>query len=100
MGHVIGVNGISSDPKKVEAIVSFEVPENVNAVRRCLGMVNQLGIFTPDLAELSKPLRGNLLHIESSWIWAEPEAKAFEAITNELSSTPKLRYRQMPLHSD
>ncbi|KAL5004391.1 hypothetical protein ScPMuIL_017847 [Solemya velum] len=54
-----------------------------------MGMVNQLGRFTPNLAEHSKPIR-DLLQKESSWIWEAPQIQAFDRIKKELSSTPLL----------
>ncbi|KAL5017541.1 hypothetical protein ScPMuIL_007130 [Solemya velum] len=89
VGHVIDASGIRPDPKKVEAIVNFQAPTNVPEVRRFMGMVNQLGRFTPNLAEHSKPIR-DLLQKESSWIWEAPQIQAFDRIKKELSSTPLL----------
>ncbi|XP_033733605.1 uncharacterized protein K02A2.6-like [Pecten maximus] len=89
VGHVIDASGIQPDPKKVEAIVNFQAPTNVPELRRFLGMVNQIGRFTPNLAEHSKPIR-DLLQKESSWIWEDPQIQAFDRIKKELSSTPLL----------
>ena len=42
LGHVIGEGGVRKDPRKVQAIKEFAPPENTKALRRFLGMVNQL----------------------------------------------------------
>jgi membrane protease subunit (stomatin/prohibitin family) len=68
VGHVIDRNGIQPDPKKVSAIKYYDAMQNVIDVRRFLGMVNQLGRFTPYLAEHSKPLR-DLLHKDNEFTW-------------------------------
>ncbi|GFO22597.1 Pol polyprotein [Plakobranchus ocellatus] len=39
MGHIISWNGISTDPKKVEAIVRMPSPKNTKEVRRIMGMI-------------------------------------------------------------
>ena len=56
LGHVVDHAGVHPDPKKVEAIQLMGSPKSSD-VRRFLGMVTQLGKFTPSLAETSKPLR-------------------------------------------
>ncbi|XP_070173810.1 uncharacterized protein [Littorina saxatilis] len=42
LGHVISENGVRPDESKVEAIVKMKEPENVEELRRYLGMVNYL----------------------------------------------------------
>ncbi|XP_048775204.2 uncharacterized protein K02A2.6-like [Ostrea edulis] len=85
VGHVIDQNGIQPDPKKVSAVKNYEAPQNVTDVRRFLGMVNQLGRFTPNLAEHSKPLR-DLLHKDNEFTWGPPQEQAFSKIKEELSN--------------
>lgn len=57
LDHIIDQNGIRADPEKVQAICRLDAPQSVSELRRFLGMVNQLGKFSPRIAELSKPLR-------------------------------------------
>ena len=57
VGHIVSADGISADPQKVDGIRNMPPPNNIHGVRSFLGMVNQLGKFTPALSELSKPLR-------------------------------------------
>ena len=56
LGHVIGPEGITADPEKTKATAGMRQPTSVPELRRFLGMVNQLGKFTPNLAELTQPL--------------------------------------------
>jgi hypothetical protein len=37
LGHVVSKDGISVDPKKVEAVVNWEKPTNVHEIRSFLG---------------------------------------------------------------
>ena len=89
LGHVINSNGIQADPEKTEAIRNMLPPTSVPELRRFMGMVNQLGKFTPNLAELTQPLR-ELLSKSRAWIWGPPQAKAFKLVKEELSKPTTL----------
>ena len=54
-------------------------------------MVNQLGKFIPELAEMNKPLR-QLLKKDHVWQWGPPQAQAFQAIKVALTSPPTLAH--------
>ena len=51
LGHFIHQHGIQPDPRKTSAIRSVSSPSNINELRGFLGMVNQLGKFSPQLAQ-------------------------------------------------
>ena len=56
-GQTINESGISPDQDKVKAIIDMPEPPDVSGIRRFLGMINQLGKFTPHLAEITNPMR-------------------------------------------
>ena len=89
LGHVISADGISADPKKVQAIQQMDPPCDVSELRHFLGMVNQLGKFTKDLASVTKPLR-DLLSSKSEWLWSDAQEEAFSKLKTMLSTTPVL----------
>ena len=60
LGQLVDKQAIRADPNKVKAIQQMKEPKNVTELHRFLGMINQLGKFTPNLAENIKPL-GELL---------------------------------------
>ena len=64
-------------------------PNNVSELRRFMGMVNQLGKFSPNLADLTQPLR-ELLSKKHAWLWGTDQEQAFAAIKAELSNAPTL----------
>jgi len=66
LGQLVDSSGIRPDPQKVEAIQLMKCPTSPTEIRRFLGMANQLGKFTPNLAEVTKPLR-DLLSSKNSW---------------------------------
>jgi len=51
--HVVDKDGIRADPQKVSAIVNMKPHSNITEQRCILGMVNQLGKFSPRLAEIT-----------------------------------------------
>ena len=67
LGHIITPEGISPDPSKTTAVKNMKQPSNVSELRHFLGMVNQLGKFSPNIADLTKPLR-ELLSSNNAWI--------------------------------
>ena len=54
-----------------------------------MGMVNQLGRFTPNLAQLTQPLRA-LLRKQAEWIWGPSQSEAFSLVKEELSKATTL----------
>ena len=73
LGHIIS---ISPDHDKTAAIQNMPPPESP---RRFMGMVTQLGKFSPNLAQISQPLR-ELLGATKAWRWGQPQEEAFARI--------------------
>ena len=73
LGHLIDSSGVHPDPDKVQAIIDIQPPTNVHEVRRFLGMVQQMGKFSPNLADKIKRLR-DLLSLKNQWAWTEHHA--------------------------
>ena len=84
LGHIVDKDGVRTDPGKTEAIQQMKPPENVSALRRFMGMVNQLGQFSPHIAEISQPLR-ELLSTKRAWTWGPDQDRALNQIKTELS---------------
>ena len=84
LGHIISKDGISPDPAKTSAIVNTGTPKSVSDLRMFLGMANQLGKFTPQLANMSQPLR-ELMSPKKAWQWGPTQEKAFLQIKKELT---------------
>ena len=89
LGHIIDATGIRADPEKTSAIVEMQAPTGIPELRRFLGMANQLGKFTRNLAELTQPLR-DLLRKNNVWSWGPAQQEAFTRIKEELSKTTTL----------
>ena len=80
---------IGADPNKVTALKYMGKPTDIHAFRRYLGMVNQSGKYTPNLAELTHPLRG-LLSKKNAGSWGPPQQRAFQTVKEKLSTAPAL----------
>eukprot|EP00731_Ephydatia_muelleri_P004100 Em0002g276a len=91
LGHVIDKEGIRPDPDKTAAIWDMPAPQNISYLRRFMGMVTQLGKFTPNLAELSQPLR-DLLSSKRAWNWGPSQREAFSLVKMELSKPSVLAH--------
>ena len=52
-------------------------------------MVNQLGKFSPNLTENTRPLR-ELLRKDRAWLWDTPQQKALEEVKKALTTAPVL----------
>ena len=89
LGHLIDCKGIRADPDKTAAIQDMERPKNLTELRRFMGMTNQLGKFSPHLAELSQPLR-DLLSTKRAWLWGPAQEQAFTQVKEELTRSTVL----------
>ena len=84
LGYKINSQGIQADPEKTRAIREMKAPTTVPELRSFMGMVNQLGKFTPSLAHLTQPLRA-LLSKDAAWVWGPAQRQAFSKVKEELS---------------
>lgn len=84
LGHMLDKQGIRADPDKTSAILKMEAPKSVSDVRRFMGLVNQLGKFSPKIAEYSQAIR-ELLRSNRIWTWGPAQEEAFTRIKEELT---------------
>jgi hypothetical protein len=70
LGLIIDEDGIRVDPEKMSAITEMQPPTNISELRCFMGMVNQLGKFSPNLADLRQ-----LLSKKSTWLWGSRYAQ-------------------------
>ncbi len=89
LGHIVDSQRIRADPEKTTAIENMEMPKSVTDLRRFMGMVNQLGKFSPNIADLAQPLRV-CLSTKNAWTWGPAQDKAFLEVKQELACTPIL----------
>ena len=90
-GHRLIPDSIKVDPKKIEAIIHIEPPQNVASLQSFNGMVNYLKRFSPVLSELSEPLR-RLCKSGVEYAWEFEQQNAFEVIKQVIMTLPVLAY--------
>jgi len=56
LGFVVSAKGIKTCPKKINAIVNFEQPKSLRALRSFLGLAGYYRRFVRDYAQIAKPL--------------------------------------------
>ena len=54
---MIHKDGVRTDPEKRAVICQMTPPQSVSDLWQFMGMVNQMGKFSPKIAEISEPLR-------------------------------------------
>ena len=84
LGHKISKDGINADVNKIRAITEMPMPEDKKAVQRLLGIINYVGKFIPNLAEITKSLR-KLLKKEIDWQWNNTYEEAVNKIKELLN---------------
>ena len=91
LGHVISTEGIKIDPKKINAINRIRRPNNVDDLRKFLGMLNFLTKFIPKAQEIVQPLN-ILLRKDIAWTWGPTQEESFGRIKQMLTDAPVLSY--------
>ena len=76
--HIVDQIGIRPDPQKRAAIQETETPHNITDLHQFMGMANLLRKFSPNLAELSQPLR-ELLSTKKDWLWGPSQEPGIPA---------------------
>ena len=113
LGHVVSGKGISTNPKKIEAVTKWPTPKTVYDVRSFLGFVGYYRRFIKNFSKITKPIREVITGLENqskraakkTYIeWADLADAAFDNLKTMCVSTPILAYPdyQLPftLHTD
>jgi hypothetical protein len=74
LGHVISKGGISMDPRKVQDVLSWNVPTSVVNIRSFLGLDRYYQRFIEGFSKISKPMT-ELLEKDKKFEWT-PTCKA------------------------
>ena len=89
MGHVVLASGVSVDPEKVEAVMSWERPKLVFEICSFLGLAGYYRRFIEDFFWLVTPMT-RLTRKGVEFEWNDLCEKAFQELKRMLTSAPIL----------
>ena len=76
IGHIVSALGVSVDPEKVEAVMSWERPKSVFKICSSLGLVGYYRRFIEDFSRLAAPMN-KLTRKEVKFEWNDSCERAF-----------------------
>ena len=91
LGHVVGRDGLQCDPKKIEDVKTWPVPDCLKSVRQFLGFVGYYRRFIPSFADLAEPLVA-LTGKDVPFVWRPTCATAFIELRDAMIRAPILAF--------
>ena len=91
LGHMVDVNGLSPNPKKIEAICDFPRPVNSTQLRGLIGMASFYRRFVKGFSAITKPLN-ELLRKDADVArdWNQEHEEAVRLLKEAMTTTPVL----------
>ena len=91
LGHTVSKNGISPNPKIVESVSKWQVPNSVKEVQQFLGLCNYYRQFVHKFSEIASPL-SRLTRKDVPFNWSSECQSSFEILRKALCEAPILAY--------
>lgn len=89
LGYIISPEGVSMDPAKVEAILSWPTPTSVHDIQVFIGFANFYRRFIKNFSEIVVPVL-SLLKKDNPFDWNSTVQESFTALKKAFSSEPVL----------
>ena len=86
LGHVVSASGVSVDPEKVEAMMSWERPKSVFEIHSFLGLAGYFRRFIEDFSQLAASMT-RLTRKEVKFDWDDRCEESFQELKRRLTST-------------
>ncbi|CAG2216575.1 unnamed protein product [Mytilus edulis] len=91
LGHTVSKNGISPNPKIVESVSKWQVPNLVKEVQQFLGLCNYYRQFVHKFSEIASPL-SRLTRKDVPFNWSSECQSSFEILRKALCEASILAY--------
>ena len=85
-GYIVSDEGVRPDPARVVSLKNFPVPKDQTGVKSFMGLANQLTMFIPDYAQITKSLR-ELMGKGQVFRWLPEHQFEFEHLKRVLSES-------------
>jgi len=89
LGYIISPEGISMDPAKVKAIISWPTPGSVHDIQVFLGFSNFYRRFIKNFSRIVGPIT-RLLKKDTPFVWDLAAQSAFKSLRHAFTSEPVL----------
>jgi len=103
LGHIIPAEGISVDPRKVEAVLKWEKPTNITEIHSFLGLAGYYRRFIEGFS-IIVILMTRLTRKETKWEWTQECEESFQELKKRLTTAPVLtlpsRTKGLVVYSD
>ena len=80
LGHIISHEGIMMDPSKVEAILNWPHPNNLEKLQIYLGLASFYRKFICDYAKIVVPMTNQLKAKGCNFFWGEEQQCSFDKL--------------------
>ena len=91
LGHIVGRRGLECDPKKIEDVKTWPIPDCLRSVRQFLGFVGYYRRVVPGFADLVEPLVA-LTGKDVPFVWRPACTTAFVSLWDALVRAPVLAF--------
>ena len=91
LGHVVSDHGVSTDPKKIEAVRTWPYPRTAKDVKSFLGLCSYYRRFVRGFADIARPLY-KLTEEQREFRWTRECEDAFCQLKSLLTTAPILAF--------
>lgn len=92
LGHIVTQNGIRPNPKKVECILKYPIPQSPKQIKQFLGLSGYYRKFIKDYSRIAKPMTNYLKKDAKIDLHNTEYQKSFETLKTLLVNDPILAY--------